>query len=235
MTELKEEWVDIKYNVQYQISNKGEVRKKNNDGTFKILKSSLMKIGYLKVSIKTDKGQTQFLIHRLVCEAFIDNPHNLTHIDHMDRDRTNNDVNNLRWCSHSDNCKNRKCTVDGKKNGVIFEKAKERWTARGHKDGKNIWLGSFETYNEAKEAREKWENNDPFYKSTEDLKDYSKIKGKELTKRKSGTGSIYKRSDCSGDKWRVKFDKTFDTEDEATLFMECLNETYSNYLQNKLS
>ena len=62
----------------------------------------------------------------------------------------------------------------------------------------------------------------------------SDMRGKELTKRKSGTGSVYKRTDCTGEKWRVKFDKTFETEEDANLLMECLNETYNNYLQNKI-
>jgi hypothetical protein len=47
------------------------------------------------------------LLHRLLAEAFIDNPDNKPCIDHMDRDKLNNDLVNLRWCTRSENQQNK--------------------------------------------------------------------------------------------------------------------------------
>ncbi len=53
---------------------------------------------------KTGLGRgNQFKIHRLVALAFIPNPENLPEIDHIDTDKANCRVDNLRWCSHRDN------------------------------------------------------------------------------------------------------------------------------------
>lgn len=58
--------------------------------------------GYLgvKVSNKT------YLVHRLVAETFIPNPGGLPEIDHINRDKTANMVQNLRWATRSDNLRN---------------------------------------------------------------------------------------------------------------------------------
>lgn len=45
----------------------------------------------------------KFRIHRLVAETYIDNPNNLPIVNHKDEDTSNNNVNNLEWCTHSYN------------------------------------------------------------------------------------------------------------------------------------
>ena len=57
--------------------------------------------GYLSVMIN---GKC-YLVHRLVAETFIPNPENLPEVDHISRTKTN-DVENLRWCTHSENSRN---------------------------------------------------------------------------------------------------------------------------------
>ena len=47
------------------------------------------------------------LIHRLVALHFVDNPNNYTEVDHLDRDKENNNAENLRWCTRSDNNSNK--------------------------------------------------------------------------------------------------------------------------------
>lgn len=61
----------------------------------------------INVSIKDENGkylnQKKVNIHTLVAETFIPNPHNYDSIDHIDRNKNNNNVKNLRWCSIEEN------------------------------------------------------------------------------------------------------------------------------------
>ena len=57
-----------------------------------------------------------YSVHRLVAETFLENPDMKKYIDHIDRDKTNNDVSNLRWVTSQENLYNRKNTnIEGKR------------------------------------------------------------------------------------------------------------------------
>ena len=60
--------------------------------------------GYLQVNVPI-RGTTT-LVHRLVAETFIDNPQGYTEIDHLNRNKLDNSVANLRWVTHSENMRN---------------------------------------------------------------------------------------------------------------------------------
>ena len=60
--------------------------------------------GYLQVNVPI-RGTTT-LVHRLVAEAFLDNPQGYTEIDHLNRNKLDNSVANLRWVTHSENMRN---------------------------------------------------------------------------------------------------------------------------------
>ena len=60
-------------------------------------KFRVTKHGYLAVHLRKGHELTEFLVHRLVAEAYIDNPNNLLHVIHKDGNRANNNVNNLEW------------------------------------------------------------------------------------------------------------------------------------------
>jgi hypothetical protein len=97
----KEIWVPIfGYEGRYEISNKGKIR--NNK--LKILQTRLSKCGYERVSLRR-RGQKsiQYLVHRLVAEAFIPNPYNKTEVNHLSGVRDQNNVENLSWVTREEN------------------------------------------------------------------------------------------------------------------------------------
>ena len=69
----------------------------------------LMTNGYRRVCIK---GKT-YHVHRLIAETFLPNPENKPYIDHIDRNRANNDVSNLRWVTVKENAYNQKNNIPG--------------------------------------------------------------------------------------------------------------------------
>lgn len=90
-------WKDIEgFENQYAVSTKGRVR---NLKTNRILVGKNNRSGYKFVSLN-GKG---YKIHRLVALAFIPNPNKLPQVDHLDENKGNNDVSNLRWVTASEN------------------------------------------------------------------------------------------------------------------------------------
>ena len=69
----------------------------------KQMKQSLHTKGYKTVSLTKDGKTKTHFVHRLVAEAFIDNPDNLPMVNHKDEDKTNNFLENLEWCTASYN------------------------------------------------------------------------------------------------------------------------------------
>ena len=112
------EWEDVKgYENLYKINRKGEVMRYGH-----ILKQQLSREGYYYVRLSKDSVISKALIHRLLGLQYLDNPDNLPQIDHIDQDKTNNSLENLRWVSRQDNCLNRKNCVAS----LSEEQAKER-------------------------------------------------------------------------------------------------------------
>lgn len=103
-----EKWKDIEgYEGLYQISNLGRVKSlgngKSNNSKEKILKCGKSKQGYIFVSLSKKGKKKNYLIHRLVAQAFIDNPDNLPEVNHINEDKTNNCVDNLEYCNRTYN------------------------------------------------------------------------------------------------------------------------------------
>lgn len=82
-------------------------------------------------------------------------------IDHIDGDKLNNKIDNLREVTHSENIYNSKKRTDNTsgKVGVSFKVDKNKWKAYYNQDGKQIHLGYFETLDEAVKARNAWEES----------------------------------------------------------------------------
>ena len=106
---MKEIWKDIEgFEGYYQISNMGRVKSLertvwNGRGyqkvPEKILEGGDNGYGYLKVELCKEGKVKTCRIHRLVAMAFIPNPNNLPEVNHKDKIRTNNKVENLEWCT----------------------------------------------------------------------------------------------------------------------------------------
>lgn len=99
------EWRVIDVQPLYEVSDDGQIR---NTETGRILKLQYIN-GYRAVYI-TRGGKTKgYLVHRLVAKAFLPAPDDgAVCVDHIDRDKLNNRVGNLRWCTASQNNCNRR-------------------------------------------------------------------------------------------------------------------------------
>lgn len=111
MTEI---WIDVKgYEPFYQVSNLGNVRSFDRTvacsrlGTKNLrsrpLKATVDSVGYCKVTLQDQGRNTVWKVHRLVAEHFIDKVEGKEIINHIDNDRTNNQVSNLEWCTPKEN------------------------------------------------------------------------------------------------------------------------------------
>ena len=107
-------WKDIiGYEGLYQISNYGRVKtvardivRSNGEPLHikeKIRKTVIKPNGYAEVHLRKDGKGLSIKVHRLVAEAFIPNPDNLPQVNHIDEDKTNNNVSNLEWCTRDYN------------------------------------------------------------------------------------------------------------------------------------
>lgn len=109
-----EEWKDIKgYEGLYQISNYGNVKSLNYNNTKKgkILKTFIMRTGYIGIGLNKNNKRKPFKIHRLVAEAFIPNPENLPVVNHKNEKKNDNRVENLEWCTYKYNSNYGSCKL----------------------------------------------------------------------------------------------------------------------------
>lgn len=103
---MQEIWKDVcGYEGYYQVSNLGNVKSLDRiDCRGRHLKGKIVphfseKDGYLIVSFCKNGIAKHFRVHRLVASAFIQNPHNLSEVNHKDENKKNNCAENLEWCN----------------------------------------------------------------------------------------------------------------------------------------
>jgi hypothetical protein len=94
-----EVWLQINDYDNYEVSNIGNVRNKK---TGRILRPA-NKGGYLIIGLYKNSKSKIFQVHRLVTSAFIPNPENKPQINHLDKNRSNNNIENLQWTTALEN------------------------------------------------------------------------------------------------------------------------------------
>ena len=95
-----ETFVKIEGFENYEVSNLGKVR---NIKSRRILKPSLNEDGYLRHCLSENNKKKYLFLHRILATAFIDNPDEKPQVNHIDENKTNNDLSNLEWCTVKEN------------------------------------------------------------------------------------------------------------------------------------
>lgn len=120
---LLEEWKPVVgYEGLYEVSNLGRIKSLGNEYSRKekILKQRKNKDGYLCVNLYKEGKMKFCYVHRLVANAFIENTSSLPCVNHIDENPSNNQVDNLEWCTYQYNlnygtCQQRKVEKQSKR------------------------------------------------------------------------------------------------------------------------
>jgi ABC-type Na+ transport system ATPase subunit NatA len=164
-------WKDIiDFEGLYKISNYGNIkscsRYVNIKSGKRVVNEKLLSLakdrdGYLMAILCKNATRKTVKVHRLVANAFIEKIDGKFFVNHIDSNKSNNNLNNLEWVSNLENiCHSRlKMKTTSKYIGVYFYKRDNVFRATARLNSKIISLGSFKTEEEAYEARVKFEKD----------------------------------------------------------------------------
>ena len=116
-------WKKVKEFDMYMVSDCGEIKSLRKGNLLKL--ESTKEGKYKRVTFSKNGKTTRFQVHRLVATHFIDNPDNKPHINHIDNNGNNNTIENLEWCTHSENM------IHAQKQGRLFASQKKGGLASG--------------------------------------------------------------------------------------------------------
>lgn len=164
MKEQEEIFKEIPGYEKYQASNFGNIKSLLGSKEL-ILKPNNNNHGYLYVNLSKDKKSRSKMVHVLIAITFLDHKPDGTHkivVDHIDDDKLNNNVKNLRLISQRENSVKSKFNKTGYTN-VYESRDKKKWVSRITVGRKIIHLGTFENkidaYNRYLRACESLKNN----------------------------------------------------------------------------
>jgi hypothetical protein len=156
-------WIKID-DYDYSINELGEIK---IDKSGKIMKNHLNNRGYYSVSLSKNGKKKNFLLHRLLAKYFLENYSEDLYVDHIDKNRQNNNLENLRMVNNQQNTSNqtkqKNCSSIYK--GVHFFKRVNKWQSYIMIYYKRIHLGYFDTELEAAQTYNNYidENNLIYY------------------------------------------------------------------------
>ena len=131
--------MDIEDFPNYLIYDDGRIWSKKYGGG-RWMKQSTNSREYLNVNLSRNSKHKWWRVNRLVALHYIPNPENKPDVDHIDHNRQNNHVSNLRWVTKQENCANRGKRNDntsGHKN-IYYYKIQNRWVYRTDNKGKSV-------------------------------------------------------------------------------------------------
>lgn len=144
---MNEVWANIKGYDDYQVSNQGRICSYKNNKR-KILKGWIQNTGYLTISLNNKK----YSVHRLVAETFIHKEKGKDYVNHIDGNKTNNNVSNLEWCTNAENIQHafRSGLMENAINQMKNKKIRAKKINQYDLNGNYIksFLGSVEAQNE---------------------------------------------------------------------------------------
>ena len=151
------------FDFDYWVNQYGIVLK-SNKGVIKKLNTYDNGLGYKMVSLKINGKYKLYYVHRLVANSFINNDLNLSEINHIDFDKSNNCASNLEWCTRVYNVRHyhsKSPSISYKKSKrklisyikewycIDFYKYTNKWRLRINSKGTRKHIGYFKTYEDA--------------------------------------------------------------------------------------
>jgi hypothetical protein len=106
--------------------------------------------GYIILAV----DNVSYLAHRLAWAIHYGSISEDMQIDHINGDRSDNRICNLRIATHAENCRNSRARKHNKSGIKGVRKMRSKWSSRLRINGKEIWLGSYNTPEEAKQAHD---------------------------------------------------------------------------------